>query len=230
MLRKFLLFAIIILIQLNSKILFAHILHYEKLNLLEFDLYRNNTFIGTHVYTFTRDGENLKVESKINFKIKKFGILLYKYWAHGIEKYIGGEFESFSAKTNQNNKEKFCNIYKKDNKFYIEGSSYNGEAPEGFIIGTWWNHTIIDAKSQISAVSGRIIEQNVKFLGKEKLNINNKNYIALKFNFSSSDPSLSKNKKLNTTVWYDEKTLIWLKASFDKKGYWEYRLRNFRQH
>ena len=56
--------------------------------------------------------------------------------------------------------------------------------------------------------------------------INNKRYNALKFNFTSSDASLSKDKKLNTTVWYDEESLLWIKASFEKTGFWEYRLKN----
>ena len=63
------------------------------------------------------------------------------------------------------------------------------------IIGTWWNHEIVQKKAQISAVSGRIIEQKVEFLGKEEIKIGNKIYKTLKFNFSSSDPSLSKDKK-----------------------------------
>ena len=36
-----------------------------------------------------------------------------------------------------------------------------------FMLGTWWNHSIVEAKAQISAVSGRIIKQKVTFLGKE---------------------------------------------------------------
>ena len=32
-------------------------------------------------------------------------------------------------------------------------------------------------------------------------------------------------KKLNIDVWYDEDTKIWLKAAFDKTGYWEYRIK-----
>ena len=32
-----------------------------------------------------------------------------------------------------------------------------------FIVGTWWNHEIVKAKAQISAISGRIIEQTVTF-------------------------------------------------------------------
>ena len=125
-------------------------------------------------------------------------------------------------------KKSFVKFYKKnENKFFIEGSSYKGNAPEDFIIGTWWNHEIIKFGAQISVGSGRIIEQNVRFIGKETIKINNDVYTALKYNFFSSDSSLSKNKKLNTNVWYDEKSLMWLKASFDNDGYWEYRLKYF---
>ena len=38
------------------------------------------------------------------------------------------------------------------------------------------------------------------------------------------DKKLAKDKKLNTDVWYDENTLNWVKATFKKKGNWEYRL------
>jgi len=205
----------------------AHVLHYQNLNRLEFDLYRNNKLIGQHTYLFDKNGKNLTVHNKINFKIKVFGVTVYRYFSEGYEKYVNGKFESFSATTNHNNKEKYCKIYKKENKFFIEGSSYKGSAPEDFIIGTWWNHEIINYGAQISAGSGRIIKQTVRFIGKETIQINNKAYTALKFNFFSSDPSLSKDRKLNTNVWYDEKNLILLKISFEKNGYWEYRLKYF---
>ena len=228
MIKKLLLLVLTVffLIQLSFSSVFAHVLHYKKINKLEFDLYRDNQLIGQHIYLFNRNSQNLTVYNKINFEIKILGITLYSYSSEGQEKYIDGKFESFSSTTNQNKKKKFSNIYKKENKFFIEGSSYKGEAPEDFIIGTWWNHSIVKYKTQISAASGRMIEQNVSFLGKETIEINNKKYSALKFNFSSSDPSLSRGKKLNTNVWYDEKTLIWLKTSFKNDGDWEYRLKH----
>ena len=108
----------------------------------------------------------------------------------------------------------------------VDGSSYKGKADKDIIIGTWWNHEIVKKKAQISAVSGRIIQQNVTFIGKEKIKIGEKTYNTLRFNFSSSDPSLSKDKKLNTDIWYEENTYLWVKAAFDKMGYWEYRLKN----
>lgn len=227
MIKKFLLLTIFIFVQFNFNSVFSHILHYKKINKLKYDLYRNNQLIGHHIYSFTRDGKNLKVTSKINFKIKKMGIIFYQYFAESEEKYIDDEFNSFSSITIQNKKNKFCNIYKKGDDFFIEGSSYTGKAPDRTIIGTWWNHLIIESKSQISAVSGRIIEQNVKYIGKENIKMYDKEYTALKFNFSSTDQSLSNKKKLDTNVWYDEKTFIWLKASFKKRGYWEYRLKNY---
>ena len=227
MFKKLLLLSVIFITQLYFNPLFAHVLHYQNLNRLEFDLYRNNELIGQHIYLFKREGQNLTVENRINFEIEVFGVTVFRYSSEGQEKYINGKFESFSATTNHNNKKKFCKIYKKENKFFIEGSSYKGNAPEDFIIGTWWNHEIIKYGAQISVGSGRIIEQTVRFIGKETIEINNETYTALKFNFFSSDPSLSKDKKLNTNVWYDEKTLMWLKTSFEKTGYWEYRLKYF---
>ena len=227
MFKKLILLLAFFFIQLYFNPVFAHSLHYQKLNKLEFDLYRNNKLVGQHTYFFDRDGQKLSVNNKINFKIEIFGVTVYSYSSEGVEKYIKGEFDSFSAKTNHNKKKKFCKIYKKENKFFIEGSSYKGYSPENFIVGTWWNHQIINFGAQISPGSGRIIKQTVSFIGKENVKINNKIYQALKFNFFSSDSSLSKDKKLNTNVWYDEKTLMWIKASFKNAGNWEYRLKNF---
>jgi len=223
MIRFFLISFFLITISFSAN---SHVEHYKDLNKLEFDLYRNNKLIGTHIFDFIRIEDQLIVNSKITFQIKKLGIVLYKYEAEGTEIYNkDGNLINFESRTNQNKKEKYVNIELKNDHFLINGSSYKGKAPLDFVIGTWWNHSIIKAKAQISAVSGRIIKQNVNFLGKETIEINDKKIKTLHFNFSSSDPKLSKDKKLNTNIWYDEETLNWVKASFNKKGLWEYRLR-----
>ena len=223
MIRFFLISFFLITISFSAN---SHVEHYKDLNKLEFDLYRNNKLIGTHIFDFIRIEDQLIVNSKITFQIKKLGIVLYRYEAEGKEIYNkDGNLINFESRTNQNKKEKYVNIELKNDHFLINGSSYKGKAPLDFVIGTWWNHSIIKAKAQISAVSGRIIKQNVNFLGKETIEINGKKIKTLHFNFSSSDPKLSKDKKLNTNIWYDEETLNWVKASFNKKGLWEYRLR-----
>ena len=203
---------------------YAHVQHYDNLKKIEFDIYRNNKNIGKHVFSFKKENDELLVESEINFIIKKLGVTLYQYHVKGVEVYKNGILTRFNSKTNQNGKEKYVNMKLENEQFIIDGSSYKGKTSTNYLLGTWWNHSIVEAPAQISAVSGRIIEQKVTFLGKEKLNIDGKIYNALHFNFSSADKNLSKDKKLNTDVWYDEKTLNWIKASFKKKGNWEYKL------
>ena len=205
----------------------AHVDHYIKYNYLEYELFRNDKLIGYHKYKFNRENGNLKIDNEVSFKIRKLGVDLYKYYAKGLETYENGVFSGFKSETNQNKKEKYVNISIDpiDKNLIIDGSSYKGKADKNMIIGTWWNHEIVQKKAQISAVSGRIIEQKVEFLGKEEVKIGDKTYNTLRFNFSSSDPSLSKDKKLNTDIWYEEGTYLWIKAAFDKTGYWEYRLK-----
>jgi len=216
---------IVLLIFLNFPlILNAHVQHYENLNRIEFDIYRNNHHIGKHIFSFKKIDGGIAVESEINFEIRKLGVVLYTYHVSGTEIYKDDELVKFTSKTNQNGKQKYVNLKLENDEYVIDGSSFKGKTSKKHLLGTWWNHSIVEAPAQISAVSGRIIKQKVTFLGKESIKLGNKNYDTLHFNFSSADKNLGKDKKLNTDVWYDEKTLNWVKASFKKKGNWEYKL------
>mgnify|MGYP006168539351 CR=1 FL=1 len=221
--------SIIILFTLSFSAI-SHVGHYEKFEYLEYELFRNNELIGYHKYDFVRENNVLSVKSEVNFKITKLGVDLYRYYAESNEIYKDDKFSQFYSKTIQNKKDKYVNISVSSNKneLIIDGSSYKGAAPIDSIVGTWWNHEIVKAKQQISAISGRIIAQTVTFVGKEEIKLGNKTYNALHFNFKSSDESLPDNKKLNTDIWYDENSLLWLKAAFDKTGYWEYRIKDFK--
>ena len=202
----------------------AHVLHYADLNRIEFDIYRNSKHIGKHIFSFDKSDGQLAVNSEINFEIKKLGVVLYKYHVKGTEIYEGEKLIKFNSKTNQNGKEKYVNMKLENGEYTIDGSSYKGKASSDYLLGTWWNHSIVKAEAQISAVSGRIIKQKVTFLGKEIIKLGGKSYNTLHFNFTSTDKKLTKGKKLNTDIWYDEETLNWVKASFKKKGKWEYKL------
>jgi len=202
----------------------AHVQHYDKLNKIEFDIYRNNKHIGKHIFSFKKSDNEIEVESEINFEIKKFGVVLYKYHVKGTEYYRDGKLIKFNSRTNQNGKEKYVNLKAEGKDLVIDGSSFKGKVSQEYLLGTWWNHSIVKAPAQISAVSGRIIKQKVTFLGKENIKLGNKTFKTLHFNFSSIDKKLNKSKRLNTDVWYDEETLNWVKATFEKKGKWEYKL------
>ena len=43
----------------------AHVQHYDKLNRIEFDIYRNNKHIGSHIFSFEISGNEFVVSSEI---------------------------------------------------------------------------------------------------------------------------------------------------------------------
>ena len=226
---KKILTALIVIFSINSQAI-GHVEHYSKINYLEYELFRNDNLIGYHKYDFIRKDDTLSVKSEVSFKISKLGVDLYKYFAASEEVYKDNKFFKFSSKTKQNKKDKYVNISidNTEDNLIIDGTSYKGRAKKDFIVGTWWNHEITLAKAQISAISGRVIEQTVTFIGKEQITIGDKTFDTLHFNFKSSDKTLPDNKKLNTDIWYDEKTKLWVKAAFDKTGYWEYRIKTYK--
>ena len=203
----------------------GHVFHYKKVKFLKYGLFLNNELIGSHIFNFKQDEDFFYVKSKGDFKIDKFGVVLMDYKTESEEVYKNGQLVKFNSKTNQNEKEKFAKvILNEKNKLYIDGSSYKGETENTSLVGSWWNHEIVKNSKQISPISGRIINQKVRFLGKQNILINEKKYNALQFHFLSDDNKPANKKKLNIHVWYDSETLLWIKATYNKLGKWEYRL------
>tara|TARA_B100001029_G_scaffold87090_1_gene71445 strand:- start:435 stop:1124 length:690 start_codon:yes stop_codon:yes gene_type:complete len=220
---------ILILISITTFLLFnygwSHVQHYKKIKYLKYGLFLNDKLIGNHVFEIKTEGKIIKVIGNGSFKVDKLGVVLMNYRSSSEEIYKNGQLIKYVSKTSQNDKKKFTNIVLNNkNKLQIDGSSFKGETEKKFLVGNWWNHEIVKSSKQISPISGRVINQKVRFLGKKFISINKTEYEALHFHFLSDDDKPLNKKKLNIQVWYDAKTLLWLKASYEKFGTWEYRL------
>ena len=82
------------------------------------------------------------------------------------ETYVNGHLTNYSSETFQNDKRKYVilTLDKQKKLFEIDGSSFKGETDVNNIVGSWWNHEIINKKTQISAVSGRILQTKRVFV------------------------------------------------------------------
>ena len=218
----------IIILNFNQKS-FSHIEHYSNFNKLEMEIFRNNELIGYNFYFFKINGKETIVTNQIKFEVKVLGATIFKVEGYAKEKYFNGQLVSFDSKTRQNNKEKFVNLsFDKENKeFEIKGSSYTGKGSLDNVIGSWWNHKILQATSQISPVSGSIKEQVVTFIKKEKIEQYGKIYNTDHFKLRSKDMNIPKNKRLDFDIWYDSKTGKIIRVSYNRMGNWEYRLKNY---
>ena len=222
--RKF----IFIIILLFTSKAFCHTSHYEGIKKIEMDVIRNGEVIGYSNYFFEHKEKNMTVKNYTKFKVELLGITVFSISSEATEKYENDKLIQFKSTTFQNDKEKYVNLnYDKSlKKFIIDGSSYKGEASLDCIIGNWWNHKIFKASKQISPLSGSIKEQIVTFIGKEKININNKEYLTDHFKLKSKDENLPEDKKLNFDIWLDKKTSVIVKVMYKRMGNWEYRVKN----
>ena len=224
--RKYIYTIIIILFASKA---FSHTSHYEGLKKIEMDVLRNGEVIGYSNYFFESAEKKMTVKNYTKFKVELLGITVFSISSEAIEKYENDKLIYFKSNTFQNDKEKYVNLnYDKSlKKFIIDGSSYKGEASSDCIIGNWWNHKIFKANKQISPLSGSVKEQIVTFVGKENININNKEYLTEHFKLKSKDENLPDEKKLNFDIWYNPENNLIIKVSYNKMGQWEYRLKNF---
>ncbi len=190
------------------------------------EIFRNDKLIGINNFYFSKENDLMKVKNIVQFKISIAGIDLMKVDSESTEIYKDDMLIKFNSKTKQNDKDKFVNLYLDQNQFVIDGSSFSGKTSSNYIIGNYWNHSVVKSAAQISPLSGSVKKQKVKFLGKENITLYGNNYSTLHFKILSSE-DLPDDKKINLDIWYDEKTLLLLKVSYQKLGLWEYRLKNY---
>ena len=187
------------------------------------DILRNGEKIGFNNYSFKVQNDLLEVKNEINFHAKIVGLDLLKVNGTSTESYKNGKLIKFESNTIQNKKKKYnYSVFSKDKKIYnINGSSFNGEAPSSAVVGNWWNHNILQSKIIISPLSGSLKFQEVYFLSKEILKINNNKHNVSKFKIIMKK-NINEKKGEEFNVWLDDKSKIILKVSYSKFGDWEY--------
>tara|TARA_B100000029_G_scaffold219181_1_gene216912 strand:+ start:462 stop:1160 length:699 start_codon:yes stop_codon:yes gene_type:complete len=208
---------------------YSHTDHYKNFKKLEMDVYKDGEIIGFSNYEFSSKSNELFVKNITEFKVKVLGVKVFSVLSQSEELYKNGSLIYFKSRTIQNNKKKYVDLkYLEDtNEFLIDGSSYKGRADKKTIIGNWWNHDILKAKSQISPISGSIKKQKVKFIGKEIIKLNEKEHKTEHYKLLSNE-NISEDRKLDFDIWYSKDKNIILKISYKKFGDWEYRLKNIK--
>ena len=206
----------------------GHVSHYKNIKKIEMEIFKDGKNIGYCNYEFTKNDDSIKIYNETNFEVKLLGIKVFSINSIGTEIYKNNKLFSFNSNTLQNDKKKFVNLIINENEdvFEIKGSSYTGKANRNNIIGNWWNHKILESETQISPLSGSVKDQVVTFLGKEKVQIYGKEYLAHKFSLKSKDESVSENKKLDFEIWLEPKKNLILKVKYNRMGSWEYILKN----
>jgi len=225
--RKLFIFLILLIFPLKT---LSHTDHYKNINKIEMEILKDGKVIGFCNYKFFHKDKSLEVQNTTKFEVKIFGVKVFSISSNAVEKYKNDQLIYFKSETVQNDKKKFANLkYEKNkNNFLIHGSSYKGTASLNNVIGSWWNHKILESNSQISPLSGSIKKQIVTFIAEEKIDLYGKKYLTHRFKLKSKDLNLPEDKKLDFDIWFEPKSNLILKVGYKKMGYWEYKLKNLK--
>ena len=207
---------------------FADESHYKNLSKIEMDVLRNDKVIGYSNYFFKHAKDTMMVENYTKFIVEMFGVKVFSIDSKSKEIYQKDKLISFESTTLQNDKKKYVklNYDEKKNKFIINGSSYVGEANLDNVIGNWWNSKILEAKTQISPLSGSIKKQTIKLTNKDETEFNGKKIKLFQFKLKSTE-DLPDDKKLDFDIWLDPNEGIIFKVKYNRLGSWEYRLKSY---
>ena len=222
-------FIYIYFILIFSNQLSAHIPHYDDISSINMEIYRNNKLIGFSNFVFDHSNERMVVKNSTKFDVKILGNTIFSLSSESVEEYKNNKLLYFKSTTYQNDKKKYVSLKydEASDKIIVDGSSFKGFVDYDAVVGSWWNHNVLDANKQISPISGSVKEQIVNFLGSKNINLYNNNYLVDHYKIKSKKKDLPNNKKLNFDVWINKKNNIIVKVSYSKMGNWEYRLKNF---
>ena len=150
---------------------YSHLYHYKNINFIMMDVLKNGKKIGYNNYYFKFRDNKVDVKNELSFSTKIMGIKIFKVEGESTEKFENGNLVEFVSETKQNDKTKYVSLKLNSKKkvFEIDGSSFKGEANLNAVVGSWWNHEVLQTTTQISPLSGSLKDQEVFFIKKKKL-------------------------------------------------------------
>ena len=136
---------------------------------IDFQVFRNDSEIGSHRVRFTRDGDRLTVQTEADFKVGFGFIVVFRYTYRATETWQNGVLQTLSAKTDNNGTKGTCDSHRDGDSMVVDGSvSGHYIAPPGAIAATHWNKAEL-AAPMINPENGELMWFSTRDAGRETL-------------------------------------------------------------
>ncbi len=117
-------------------------------NEIAFRVLRNGTPIGEHHLSFTRNGDDLRVEINVALAVKLAGITIFRYTGHAVECWSGGAFRTLDSYVNHNGTPLEVHAQPIAGGYTIKSTKagnydYTGQLP--MLPMTYWNKAMLNA-------------------------------------------------------------------------------------
>lgn len=130
-----------------------------------FRIYWKGQPVGFHLVNVNADENGVRVETRIEMRIKFGPIPVYRYTHHVIELWRDGELQFLASVTNDDGKEMSAGAWREGGLLIIDGEAFSGAAPEGAVPASCWNRSLLKARTLFSTTDGEIVDVRVTNLG-----------------------------------------------------------------
>ena len=176
------------------------------------DIYKvdHETFgeIGRHVITFSCQGEDLVVETKIFGEVTMLSLPVYSLAGNYREVWRGDRLMSFDSKVNDNGEEFEVSARAEGDHMLIDRRRGLIEAPASIVSDHPWNFAVLDRTLLFDARRGKLRHVQVEPAGKETLTIGGRKVEANKYQMKGD---------LERVLWYGENG-AWLQSQLEYGG------------
>jgi len=131
-----------------------------------FNIIRKGERIGYHAVNVeeTADGQT-RVETRIAMKVKIGPIPVFRYEHVSSEIWQGGLLQTIESRTNNNGKEESLSVRRDGESLFIDGTEFKGRGPGDAAPSSYWNKSIVGAKTLLDTQNGRLIDVRIENLG-----------------------------------------------------------------
>jgi hypothetical protein len=130
-------------------------------NRLSFTVLRDGKNVGLHTVEFHRDGTSLLVVSRIDIKVKLFGLVpLYRYQGSRVEVWRDGQLVAFEAETERTDEEQGglrVRAMAVPEGLVVEGREGHRVLPKGALPATMWNRSALAGNPLFDPEDGHIM-------------------------------------------------------------------------
>jgi hypothetical protein len=176
------------------------------------DVYRvkHETFgeIGRHVVTYSCQGDDLLVETKISGEATMLSVPIYTLDGSYREVWRGDRLLSFDSRVDDNGEKFEVSARAEGDKMLIDRRRGTIEAPATIVSDHPWNYAVLDRTLLFDARRGKLRHVQIEPAGEEMLTIGGREVPARKYNMTGD---------LKRVLWYGEDG-TWLQSQLNYGG------------
>jgi hypothetical protein len=173
-------------------------------NRITFDVARNGSRIGSHVLTFTREGDITRVDIAIDLAVRIVGIPVFRYTHRNTERWRGERLVSLASSTDRNGRAYAVRAEAKAGGIEVDGTDAGRfTAPADIVTTSYWHPGFIQSR-KLDTQGGKLLEVAITDRGEEVIRAGGADVPAKRWTIEGD---------LKLDIWYDRSGL-WSKLRF----------------